>query len=865
MIGDTEWAGIAIAIIAFETLYYYATQRRSKAVSAISREVAELALFQALSLALLGLYSYYSRVALDESFRHVESLSRSLWAYYRSVLSTLGAVAVVDVAVSLAIALGLPEASEALQYFDPVRHLVIGPLENIATILGTAWLLLRVAHSLLVASLQLRDYTKALILSISVPRLRKVTLPIAALLVTVTVILPFSLSGVKHCGTPLPPLNYTREIGYFEFDVRDLSLKSIPDVVLVAATDTSGSRIVLRARSGERVPVPAGNYTFLWVANYWANFSLHGCCFDPTPGSFCNCYVSPARTRVEPNCTITLLVWLPVNVIHRSGGTSGHVVGYHGASALSPSSEGNGWVEFELQPELREFEFYARGGGFDVLYVNGSAAAGNRSCWYLSYTVAGGGPPGSEIDAGAFEAWVEAYNAWVKRLSLSIPSDKLDKLLLKTQKPSFTTYSVRIRTWTGNCTGSSDQGAPRVRFYGLGSWNASSAPTFVSSWLQVEALRTRVEEALGGILDLAGTLYNAYLLVVAVGAGLLLLSAGLASTSLTRTLGSLAAPLRSASRPAFAYFLSQISKKEGAHRPSEIMLLEISMMRPRSPSRILGRVVEKSLREVPKYLSKRPIPSLLHMGKAIADNLAIVELDRWRADRAERLDRLGKKLGKLEYVLSQKPGSLAIKAIRKALASPEAFWLGVRIRDGLSLVPWVLRGYDYRLRRLPPWKMYHNEEVIARYFPEYDKILLPAMKEVATHYLERTKARLLSKPGGERAVKLIDEILAKIARARGAREVGSAVLDVVKDKAALEALREELVLPDTPLLLSNINTLLRIKALDRLEEYAGKEARYIKKLLYSDSPLSLLEKGPPSNLWEKIKKEWEGREGASRA
>jgi len=496
------------------------TGRRSEAVSWLSRELAEVLLAVSIVVALEPLLSMAGPGLFDSAKSTIDRSIASLSAFLDRLLDLSKAVAVLDVVLGIVFAeAGSSTAPTVVVGYQTSMHAALGPLELLATSTGLALALLRGLLTVLNFSPSFQGLLVSLTPTLLVPRVRRLTLPVWFVAFILAVLIP---TAVQTYTLSLQPLSVRipveSNIGVVKFHVEDVSATPIfkPDV-LVALRDDEGHVYVTRIREGSAVLLPIGNYTALWLVHYWTNFTLHACCYSPREYSSCNCYVWPAVFQVKEGYTTDVQVWLPVEPIEEGNGHSGHVLAYVGDSIVR-SNKGEGYVtySFSLHELKRGVTVLVRGGPYRVQY------SPNLGGCKPNITVSGGKPPGKLIDPSWLRQAREAYKKWLQRVArgISVNGD-VPLNLTETPIPGFSEYALHISIAHCDFTEGNATVNLNLTIWGIAQWNATTAPTYISSWDPVTRFTAWITENVVEVLNPIAQLFGIVMTLLITASALL--------------------------------------------------------------------------------------------------------------------------------------------------------------------------------------------------------------------------------------------------------------------------------------------------------------------------------------------------------
>jgi len=501
--------------------------QRSEAVRWLSRELAEALLAVSIVVTLEPLLAMAGPGLFDSAKSATERSIASLSAFLDRLLDLSKAVAVLDVVLGIVFAeAGGSMAPAVVAGYQTSMHAALGPLELLATYAGLALALLRGLLTVLDFSPSFHSLLVSLTPTLFVPKVRRLTLPVWFVALVLAVLVP---TAVQTYTLSLQPLSVGIPVGsnfgVVKFHVEDVSGTPIfkPDV-LVALRDDGGRVYVTRIREGSAVLLPVGNYIALWLVHYWTNFTLHACCYSPREYSSCSCYVWPATFQVKEGYTTDVQVWLPVEPIEEGYGHSGHVLAYVGDSIVR-SIKGEGYVtySFSLQELKRGVTVLVRGGPYRVQY---SPDLGGCK---PNITVSSEKPPGKLIDPSWLQQAREAYKKWLQRVTrgISVNGD-VPLNLSETPIPGFSEYALHISLAHCNSTEGNVTANLNLTIWGIAQWNATTAPTYISSWDPVAAFTAWITENVVEVLNPIAQLFG-IMITLLTGAAALLSFAGVST------------------------------------------------------------------------------------------------------------------------------------------------------------------------------------------------------------------------------------------------------------------------------------------------------------------------------------------------
>ncbi|MEM1630764.1 MAG: hypothetical protein QXW40_00010 [Thermofilum sp.] len=396
---------------------------------------------------------------------------------------------------------------------------LLGPLSQLATAAGILGRGASHLAALLKLSEWLRPYFDVLLASMLVPRLRRLTTPLVVFLFILTAVLPYSLALLTPQLKPLPEVTNVERGGKVVVEVYDQGQMPLADTVLIALRDSDGRVYMARVSHLTELILPEGNYTALWVAAYFTNFTVPGCCYEPVPYASCSCPLWPAKLSVKPGNSTALLVNLPVNLIYCNGGLGGIYEARREDSPLR-GSMGNCSVLLAVDPP-KPLVVAARAGPYRLSAANGTIIARNGTCWRVTLTNAAVLPPGTVIDFGVLRKNSEYYEWWWEKVFRALP-DRVRELLApaKISVPKFHDYGLLISFAQVNCTGAAPREI-RIEIEGRCCWNLTHALPFNPFWQEHYTLAERLPALVGDAVRLGSLVWNTFLLVLAWGGGLL--------------------------------------------------------------------------------------------------------------------------------------------------------------------------------------------------------------------------------------------------------------------------------------------------------------------------------------------------------
>lgn len=793
-------AGLAAAVTVI--LLKWLAGRREEAVQVATRELAEALL----AVSLLVVLTVYANRATPELYPEVESRLSSAAAKFEELLNNIqrlaAAVALLDIAVGVVTAgAGSAAAYTALQGYQTLLHTTLGPLEATAAYVGAAMLvsrlLLLIVKLLPLAAGALAALTPLLL----VPRARDVVAPVWVVLFALTVFLPLSVANVADVQVIAVPAGWPLRLGSVHVRVEESSGSPVyKPVVLVAFKDSSGNLFVSRVRDGSLLLLPEGNYTALWIAHYWTNFSLHGCCYSRDPGVSCDCYVWPATFYVKANTTAELLVYIPVDLIEEGEGHSGHTRVLVGNVELHPT-KGKDYVEYRFSP--RELEkgvvVLVRGGAYNL-----STEKANATCT-LRVEEGAEKPPGEPLDYAWYSHAQEAYEEWVNRVRGGLPPVGLQLNLSHGGLPRMREYSLRLQA--DNCSAGAI-----LRVFGAGEWNVTHAPTYIGPWIQLTNLSSAIATSLTKYTQPVIILLSATLTLIFTGAALA--STVAVSLHLMTSFVSSQFPRPRRVVPRLSDLVHGLRKVSG-HRRFRIEVITSSGKRKvleEKPS-ILERLDDAS-----RILSESPVPLMLRAAREAAGS----------GEVGNRLEMF--------YNFSK----LGLRVYEPRL---------VRTLRG---VPGVFEKLGYRVLgyRVP-------SRAQLRWFRAADNILSTHRREFAEKYLKTLKelvAEDLERYAGRRA----EHLIKALEKAKYFDELDRVVFTAVFERKLPSELvsRELKVYPKHPLIEDVIAYGYRFRALEKLESEYREEVRLAARLYTKWARLAEVE----SNekwwvLFEKLRRE----------
>ena len=855
---ELVWFGLAFSLAVAEALFYWFTQRRKHSLNVLSQRVVELILYTGVVVILLRLYSLYAMVSIDCSIKKLRELEGNLYKAYSGALQLLFGSAVVDSIISLAATLGTPEATIALEYFDLFRHTVLAQLEYLSVQTGAAWLITSLTGFLIDSLRNLRNITRTIILLSLVPKIRKFALPTSVILLAFSLALPYTISEAESIPTSMPPfVAMTSPTGTLRLKVKDFSDTPTLDTILIGLRDTNSTLFVVKGKNGDQLVLPTGNYTVLWIINYWTNFTLHPCCYEKSPYSYCNCYAYPAKFSLKPNQTLELNVWLPIYLITSEKGTMGHVVAYEGVVPLRPSRNENGTVEFALEPSTSVKEFFIRGGDFQLVYLNESLISKNGTCWTLYYRVTNEMPPGVIADLRALDSWKKSYDDWVERIRNAIPEFLSDKLVLKDEVPNFREYGIKIWFGKKNCSGvfSGNVSSPKIIIHGIGYWNHSSAPAYLSLWQKVSHIDGWLKENFNSFIYPLLALYKSFLLVFIMFSGILL-TVGYYSVAIFSPISIHFSSLKHSTHFSFVSLAKKLKRLRSLNstvikidwRPSTLYM-ELVLSREVEkdhPVVTTGRIYKRIIRESPKYLSHKPLPAILRFTSATLMNLGDFARQHYKESKARKLYMFASKAEKASRFADQSLPVASVNAIRYLRRESRylAKRLQSRLEDSYYNLRLYLMGYDTRLKRMRD----DNDQVLQVYFPGIYRDFLERYKEQATKHLEEVRKSL--EKSGENT-QIIDKVIDKVRKASSLREVDGALSSLSLDPKSFEILARKLRVPLSFFADRDVKRMLRLKALDILEREERIEVAGLRRFYLGEGGFDSLE-----GLWKRIRRKF---------
>lgn len=267
--------------------------------------------------------------------------------------------------------------------------------------------------------------------------------------------------------------------------------------------------------------MPTGVYTAVWVADYWTNFTINGCCYvnQTKSGGYCNCWVSPSLFRIYDQSTTTVVVTLPVDIIENYEGHTGHVIAFVGDNVIHPE-KGDGYVDFQFDPKDLEkgVEISVRGGSYNLSLLDKNAT--QCQVHLIRGTEK---PPGELLDLSWYGRALREYDNWLSRVENGIPESFLHIFRVRgTGAPSFDEYTIHLST--SKCNSTSPVPVVKVRVYGNGMWNESNCPVYISGWTIIRQVLGSVLVSTWNIIEPLVILYAALFSTIVTGAGVLSLA-----------------------------------------------------------------------------------------------------------------------------------------------------------------------------------------------------------------------------------------------------------------------------------------------------------------------------------------------------
>jgi len=610
--------GLSLAALATELAVLFAIRRKS-AGEALSKELSELIISLGLFLVFVILASYYAPPGtIENARRNLAEAEEALNDLHKKLVSTSFGAAALSTVLSFYLARGSYRLPEVLHTYAANLDQLLGPLTSLASLVGIAAALARHFSLLVELGGRLRPYLEALLPTLLIHKVRRLTAPLIALLFAVSVITPYALSfRLPHAIAPLSFLEAPEMWGFARFKVYDRSGNVVSVPVLVALKDSSGRLYVTRVSHEYVVALPADNYTAVWAAVYFTKFDVPGCCLDPKPYAYCNCPVWPARLYLDNYSVMDVQVSLPVNLILCEEGVGGVYTAQRGRAPL-PTSSFNCKVAVYVGPREGEPAFIAvRGGGYEVIFPSGRVPADNDTCWHLNVSKLGGGPPGTDIDYHLLSRAREGYMFWWNSVREAVAEHLRSLFEVRSSgTPNFMEYELVLSFYKGVCTGEAVE-APfaEVILQGVCCWNSSHALPLNPFWELARLIADSLPLVAGDVIRLLSLLYNSALLIV-YWAGGVLIAAGLYVETLPYVSRALAGELARGAR-----LVPLLSLKSGrGHRELwtpkrsirdeiEDALWERSTIR--RLTRILHILISRALRGSASALRSKAVPLAL--------------------------------------------------------------------------------------------------------------------------------------------------------------------------------------------------------------------------------------------------------------
>lgn len=513
-------AGAAVAALSAEIVLLAAVRRRGLR-EYFAREVTEFTLH-------IGIFSLLATLSCvlappeiyEAALKNIGEAEQLMLTLHRKLLQAAAGAAFLHLLLTLYLGYsGEIDIGSTLAQYAYELDGFLGPLSQLANTAGLLGRMLNHLATLLKLSELLRPIYDALLASILVPRLRRFTTPLVAFLFVLTVVAPYSLALLTPQLQPLPEVARVNTVGKVLVRVYDESQMPVIGALLIALKDDEERVYVARVRDPTELVLPEGNYTALWVAAYFTNFTVPGCCYSPAPYVSCSCPIWPARFSVKAGGATTLLVNLPVNFIYCDGGIGGIYVASRGDSPLRGAA-GNCAALLALEPP-GGYLIAARAGPYRLSVTNGTLIAVGETCWRVTLTRSATLPPGVVMDFGVLKRNREYYEWWWEKVSRAL-LDRVRELLApaKVSAPEFLEYGLAISFTRDECTSEASREV-RVVLEGRCCWNMTHAVPYNPFWEEHYNLAARLPALTSDVVRLGSITSNAALLLLAWGGGLL--------------------------------------------------------------------------------------------------------------------------------------------------------------------------------------------------------------------------------------------------------------------------------------------------------------------------------------------------------
>lgn len=500
------------------------TLRKREARELLFKEVAEF-------LAYLGVFTVFATFSgvlsppetINAALNNVIETEQLLGTVHRRLFELTAGAAILYLVLTLYLGYAgdVDLATALAQYAVELDHF-LGPLSQLTNTFGILWRVASHLFILLKISEATRPFFEFLLPSLLVPRLRRLTAPLVAFLFVVTAVIPYSLALLTPHVHPLPEALRLDNWGKIEVLVYDRTQMPVTGIVLVALRDDRGRMYVFRATHLTEIMLPARNYTALWVATYFTNFSEPACCYDWKPYVSCNCPIWPAKFQVSENTSNIVLVNLPVNLVYCDEGLGGLYAAWRDDAPLSGKSE-ECHVSIVAEPP-KPVSVVARAGPYRLFFKNGTIPADNGTCWWATLISTNELPPGTVVDFEFLRKNHEYYNWWWQNVVNAVPEVLRDALApRKKPSPKFLEYGFSLNFSRGACTAASPSAwaAALIEIRGICCWNSSHASPWNPFWSEYYDLAARLPLLISDIVRLSSILWNTVLLIIVWSGGLL--------------------------------------------------------------------------------------------------------------------------------------------------------------------------------------------------------------------------------------------------------------------------------------------------------------------------------------------------------
>lgn len=503
--------GIAVgaSLILTSFILDWVKGRKGRAVKRLAYDVIFFLGFLSLYITFLPYLNQVSFELFESFSMTLERIAGKARRYLDMITQTSLSLAIFDIILGIVFA-GTRSVETLLSSYQTPMHIILGFLETIAYYMGTLMLLAQILFKL--SSFLPNLFTLLLFMTplLFIPRVWRIILPIWLTLFAIAVYTPLAVESLPDVSfLEFQGIGATSGLGFVHLHVKELSGSPIyRPVVSLAIRDSHGNLFVARVRENSILILPMGNYTVLWVLDYWINFTLRACCYadeKQRAWSYCNCYVWPANFTVLNGSTVTIQVNLPVDVIEDHYGHTGHVIGFIGDNVIHPEKgEGFVWYSFDLSDLERGATITVRGGSFKLERILGD----QKEC-PLNVTIGSEKPPGILMDLSWYRDAVEEGRNWLDRIKYGLSKESLKDINITSgEVPNYQEYSIHLQASHCNFSQAS---IPLVKIiiHGKGVWNETKTPIYIQYWHIIREYSRLLLEKESKYLETILTFYNA--------------------------------------------------------------------------------------------------------------------------------------------------------------------------------------------------------------------------------------------------------------------------------------------------------------------------------------------------------------------